>query len=369
VGQPIEINGVTYDIKKILGRGGLSIVYSARFKESGVVKKAAIKEYLYTQFYDPYTHTNDCEVHWENEVMNTQAQVKSGLKVMNILDYEKRTDLQTPEFYIVLENLKGQTFLDFYRDFVLSCRGLENLDLSSVVRYIFIPLAELLDYCHSVENIVHRDFSVSNIMIQKDEDSFWPILIDWGISKYVGPEWIFYTPKPFITDEMPKDIPVNQKGAPPEIRNGIMPVAASDIYYLGHLMYFIFTGGIMREDSEINDPEAFVLKPKDLNWYVPDSYNEVVIKLTQFEPADRPKNMKVVIKMLQSLIQIRDIHYDFELLMGPDTDPLTGERLTQDPSENENQKDYDEKLKNNPKDDDGQEHNAMDSLLDKMEKE
>jgi serine/threonine protein kinase len=303
VGQTTEINGVTYNIEKLLGKGGLSYIYLATDNETG--NKVAIKEYIYSKYYDQLTHENDCELNWENEILNTQAQAKSEKKCVHVLNYEKRSDLQTPEYYIVFDFVTGQTFLEFYREFVLMCRGLEHLDLNTVVRTIFIPLAELLEYCHSTEYIVHRDFAVSNIMIQKEPmGGIWPVLIDWGVSKYLGPEWIYYTPKPYMTPDMPKDLPITQKGAPPEIRNGYLPCAASDIYYLGHLMFFVFTGGIMREDSDNAGPDDYVLNPKRINPFIPDPYNNVIIKLTQFEPADRPKNMQEVLQLLRSLITI-----------------------------------------------------------------
>ena len=83
----------------------------------------------------------------------------------------------------------------------------------------------------------------------------------------------------------------------------------------------------MREDSELLDKDSWVLRPKEINWYLPESYNEMVEKLTQFEPADRPKDMIVVIQMLNELIRINQIHYDFDFLTNPDTDPLTGKKI------------------------------------------
>ncbi len=328
VGKPITIDGDTYFIERILDIGGLSRVYLGINQETQ--EKVAIKEFIYQNFYNKLTHENDIDDFFDNEVINTQAQARSPYKTMKVLHYEKRLNLETPEYYIVFSYIEGKTFLNFYREFIQSCRGLAHLDLASIVRYIFLPLVDLLDYCHNQEFIIHRDFSVKNIMIQTNEEGdFWPILIDWGVSKYVGSEWIYYTPKPYMTSKMPRDIPINQKGAPPEIKFGYMPTAASDIYYLAHLMYFVFTGGIMREDSEILSDESYVLSPKDVNWFIPDGYNEVVRKMTQYEPADRPKNMKEVRNMLEELVNIQHIHFDFEFFMQqPDTDELTGERIS-----------------------------------------
>lgn len=352
VGKPIQIDGKIFLIKSILGQGGLSTVFLGI--DQSTQEKVAVKEFKYQNFYNHITRENDIDDFFDNEVINTQAQARSGLKTIHLLHYEKKIDLETPEYYIVLSYIEGLTFLDFYRQFVQNCRGLAHLDLASIVRYIFIPLIDLLDYCHEKEYIVHRDFSVKNIMIQTNDDGeFWPILIDWGVSIYVGPEWIHYSPKPYMVPEMPKDIPINQKGAPPEIKFGYMPNATSDIYYLAHLMYFVFSGGIMREDSEILSKEDYVLSPKRVNWFVPDEYDEIVRTLTQYEPADRPATMKEIKKMLEQLINIQQIHFDFDFFMNhPDTDEITGERIT--PSENdvnqktfENEQDIEEETEKN----------------------
>jgi serine/threonine protein kinase len=322
-GESIEIDGYRYDVLDFIDKGGLSTVFLA--KEVATGETVVIKEFIYIQFYDPITRLNDCEEYWENEIVCTIAQSKSGYPCVKIIRYEKRPDLQTPEYYIVMSFIEGLTFLDFYRDFVKSCRGLEHLDIAGIVRNIFLQLAEHLQYCHSTEYIVHRDVSVKNIIVIKDKhEAYWPVLIDWGLAKYVGPEWIYYSPNPYMTEDMPQDIPIQQKGTPPELRNGYMPNATSDVYYLAHLMYFVFTGGIMREDAEIKSEKEYVLRPKELNWYIPDSFNEVVESMTQYEPADRPQSMNEVMKKLTELITINHVHYDFSFFMEQDTDEISG---------------------------------------------
>ncbi len=327
VGSPVIINGVQYDVRSIVDRGGLSTIYLA--VDTTTTHLVVIKEFIYSRFYDPVTRVNDCEEYWENEILNTQAQARSGMKCVHVLNYVKHPDLETPEYYIVLTYIEGQTFLKFYQEFVQTCRGLANLDLASIVRFIFLPLVHLLSYCHTKEFLIHRDISVKNILVQSnDQGEFWPVLIDWGLSKYIGPDWIFYTPKPYMTQNMPRDIPITQKGAPPEIRFGYMPTAASDIYYLAHLMYFVFTGGIMREDSELDTPDAFVLFPKSINMFVPDIFNDLVVHMTQYEPHDRPSSMAVIEHDLKDLITIKGVHFDFDFFAEhPDTDEITGKLL------------------------------------------
>ena len=327
VGSPYEINGRTYDIKSVLGKGGLSTVFLAIEHETNI--KVAIKKFFYEKFTDPITKENDCVVFWKNEVLNTQAQAKSGMHCVEVIDYAEIELSQETEYYIILSFVEGKTFKSWYREFINKSHGLENLDLASVVRNIFIPMAKLLNFCHNEEGIIHRDIAVENIIIQEDEDdemNFWPVLIDWGISKFVGQEWVDDAPKPYMTGDMDKDIPIKQKGAPPEIRNGYEPCAASDIYYLGHLMYFVFTGGLLREDSELTSHKAYVMHARQFNWFLPERYDEDIQKFTQYEPADRPKNMDVVIKMLTALIKINQIHFDFDFFFSNtgDTDDTTG---------------------------------------------
>ncbi len=326
INKPITIDGIVFDVKKVIGVGGLSTVFLAQDQNSQ--EFVAIKEFMYQKFYDPITRINDCEDYWENEILNLIEQSKSGFPCVKLLHFEKRTDLQTPEYYIVMNYVKGQTFLDFYRDFVQQCRGMENLDLAGIMRNIFIPLAKHLEFCHEHAHIVHRDLSVSNIIVIKDEkDDYWPVLIDWGLSKYVGADWIHYVPHKYFASDIPPDIPIKQKGSPPELRFGMLPNATSDIYYLAHLMYFVFSGGIMREDAEMKSDLDYILSPKKINWYIPEKYNEVVMQMTKYEPADRIQSMTEVVNILYELIKINHIHFDFDFFMEQDTNEITGEKI------------------------------------------
>ena len=127
-GESIEIDGYKYDILDLIDKGGLSTVFLA--KEVATGETVAIKEYIYNAFYNKITLENDIDIYWETEIINTIAQSKSGYPCVKIIRYEKRPDLQTPEYYIVMSFIEGMTFLDFYRDFVTRCRGLEHLDIA-----------------------------------------------------------------------------------------------------------------------------------------------------------------------------------------------------------------------------------------------
>ncbi len=126
-----------------------------------------------------------------------------------------------------------------------------------------------------------------------------PIVIDWGVAKYIGRENLYNPPRPYFTAETYQGTGIHNRGTPPEVLAGLNPIAASDIYMLGYLMYFLFSGG--------NHPRLpathadFVLHPRDINPDLPYSFNKMVEYMTQYEPADRIPSMDLVHKYLESL--------------------------------------------------------------------
>ena len=62
---------------------------------------------------------------------------------------------------------------------------------------------------------------------------------------------------------------------------GFEPIAASDIYMLGHVMFFLFSGGHYCSTAATN--EDFILHPLDLNPNLPHDFNKLVEYITQYE--------------------------------------------------------------------------------------
>ena len=83
-------------------------------------------------------------------------------------------------FYIILDYMQGADLFDYLteREFKLS----ENR-----VREISFQLAQGLKYLHSF-GIVHRNLTLENIMMTDTTEASVPKLVDFGLSKMIGPQ-------------------------------------------------------------------------------------------------------------------------------------------------------------------------------------
>ena len=81
--------------------------------------------------------------------------------------------------FIVLELLAGDLY-DYFRkrDFNVS---------EDRSKEIFRKIANALYYMHSL-GICHRDLKLENIMMTDDSEKAEPMIIDFGLSKMIGPE-------------------------------------------------------------------------------------------------------------------------------------------------------------------------------------
>lgn len=82
--------------------------------------------------------------------------------------------------FIVLELLTGGDLYDYFKK--------RNFNVSEErSRDIFRQIANSIYYMHSL-GICHRDLKLENVMMTDDTEKGKPILIDFGLSKMIGPE-------------------------------------------------------------------------------------------------------------------------------------------------------------------------------------
>ncbi|WP_165823566.1 protein kinase domain-containing protein [Metarhizobium album] len=116
------------------------------------------------------------------------------------------------------------------------------MDLSRVLD-IAIQVAEALKAAHAA-NIVHRDIKPENILLSGDGDHVW--VCDFGVC--------------LIDDGRPRGTLDDEVVGPvmfmaPELEGGgnLDVTAAADIYSLGKLIYFLFTGGVRLPRENLGD--------------------------------------------------------------------------------------------------------------------
>ncbi len=303
LGDCLELDGSLYEITGGLGTGGMSAVWKGRHVDTN--KPIAIKEFYYTRFHDPETGNNYCEKYWNRETKISELQSKSPEKCMRYHGRLKIDDFDVPEYFIFLEYIEGQMLDAWYNERFPKVEKITQKDLQVMITEILMPITRHMYYVHSIgwkegKGIVHRDLTVQNIMICQNDmnDKLHPIIIDWGVAKEVTP---MYNPrKPYYIAATPEATGIRNRGTPPEVMAGFEPIAATDIYMLGHIMFYLFSGGHYASSAATN--EDFVLHPSDFNPDLPPDFNRLVEYMTQYEPADRMESMVKVYDALEWLL-------------------------------------------------------------------
>jgi tetratricopeptide (TPR) repeat protein len=209
--HPTHVGG--YAIKRVIGQGGMGIVYlAAREGEdfSRIVALKVVKRGMDT-----------------NEIVRRftlERQLLSGLNHPNIAALLDGGTTDDGRPYFVMEHVEGQP-IDRYCDD-------NRLSISQRVT-LFRKVCAAVHHAHQ-NLIVHRDLKPGNILITKEGE---PKLLDFGIAKVLnpgiaqiaeltGPELRLMTPE----------------YASPEQVRGDPITTASDVYALGVLLYELMTG-------------------------------------------------------------------------------------------------------------------------------
>ena len=253
----------TYEIKSIIGKGGMSTVYLAEHKR---------------------LHTR-----WAvKEVRKQQGARFDFLAESNIL---KR--LQHPMLPRIVDIFEDRDCIYIVEDFV---EGITLADLLKQQKKVdeaqglqwFRDLCGVLRYLHGQQPhpIIYRDMKPSNIMLQPDGSLK---LIDFGIARE------------YKQDSSADTTYIGTKGyAAPEQFGKAQTDARTDIYALGVTMYHLVTG-----KSPYEPPYQFV----PVRQLVPElshGIEYILNKCIQSEPADRYQNVDELLDDLDHMYRFDD---------------------------------------------------------------
>jgi serine/threonine-protein kinase len=201
-----------YRIEKIIGRGGMGVVYRA--KHTVIDKLAAIKILLPTE--DP-----DVVERFVNE-----AKAASSIGNDHIVDTVDFGELPDGSTFFVMEYLEGQTLAKLIK------------------QEKSIPLSRAIDFAHQIAEgvgaahragIVHRDLKPENIFLASRDGEEFVKLLDFGIAKMQHAQnritragTIFGTPH-YMSPEQAAGAEVDPR---------------TDIYSLGIILYEMLSGGV-----------------------------------------------------------------------------------------------------------------------------
>ena len=298
IGDRLKLNDDMHEITAKIGIGGMGAVHLARNIKTK--KMVALKEFFYTRYHDPESGSNFCDKYWIRESQITEIQSNSPETSMHLLGSLKLEQFPIPEYYIFLEYIDGIALDKWYTDRYKNIGQLNIKELRLLIKDILMPIARHMYYVHQ-KGIVHRDLTVQNTIIlnKRFSEKYTPVIIDWGVAKEVGIDNMFKPRKPYYVTSAPEATGIRNRGTPPEIMAGFEPIAASDIYMFGHIMFYLFSGGHYASAAATN--EDFVLHPGDYNPDLPPDFTRLVEFCTQYEPADRMENMVKVYDALKWL--------------------------------------------------------------------
>jgi serine/threonine protein kinase len=261
-----------YEIIELIGRGGMAYVYKAKdLKLNRFVAVKVLKE--------EYAENEQFIKKFDRE-----SQAAAGLSHPNIVSvYDVGVDGEI--YFIVMEYVDGITLKQY-----LDKKGV--LDYQEATSYI-IDVAEALKCAHE-NKIIHRDIKPHNILLTKD---LVPKVTDFGIARAVTSSTVTMTNQTMGSVHYI---------SPEQARGGFVD-ERSDLYSLGIMYYELVTGQLPFDEEStvtiaIKHIREEIVPPKEVNPDIPDSVNDVILKLTQKKPDDRYQNADELVADLDKLM-------------------------------------------------------------------
>jgi serine/threonine protein kinase len=276
-----------YEIRRLLGAGGMGEVYCARDPRLG--REVAIKV-LGANFV-----SSDHAV----ERFQREAKAISTLSHPNVcmlfdIGCEENTH------YIVMELLDGQTL----RDAIES----QTLPFSSVLTW-GIQVCSALESSHRT-GIVHRDIKPANIFITRHGNAK---LLDFGLAKFVSPPTAETIDDPTVTTHelTTRGIPIGTVAyMSPEQARGLPATSQSDLFSLGAVLYEMATSCRAFPGTSAAEIFAAILgstpiAPSRVNPLIPNEFDSVVARLLEKSPEARYPTARDLSTALQNLSSTR----------------------------------------------------------------
>ncbi|HTS35951.1 MAG TPA: protein kinase [Candidatus Solibacter sp.] len=216
-----------YRIVKVLGGGGMGVVYQAEDLKLG--RRVALK-------FLPSELSNDPKALGR---MQREARAASALDHPNICAVYELGDHEGQPF-IAMQLLEGQTL----REWIASGRDISSPGLAQVVGFA-VQIADGLDAAHG-KGIIHRDIKPANIFITSRNEVK---ILDFGVAKFLDDNEIGESGNPKALAE-PTDAHLTQTGAsigtpsylsPEQIRREKLD-SRTDLFSFGLVLYEMATG-------------------------------------------------------------------------------------------------------------------------------
>ena len=246
-----------YELKHILGGGGMSNVYVAWDR---ILKRQVAVKMIHV----PPNEKHETIARFEREVQNTT--LLSHENIVSVLDVGEEDDC----FFLVMEYIEGPTLSDYIK----SHGQLAPEKAIKFANQIF----KGIHHAHE-KGIIHRDIKPHNIIIDRNQTLK---IVDFGIAKALSETAMTQTNHVVGTVQY----------LSPEQAKGEKTGARSDIYSLGIVLYEMLIGHppfngetpVSIAIKQIQDPVPNV---SDTRHDVPQALSNVILKATEKDQSKR----------------------------------------------------------------------------------
>ncbi|MGD2026288.1 MAG: protein kinase [Anaerolineales bacterium] len=263
-----------YKLNTLIGRGGMAMVYKGT--DLMLEREVAIKLLRSRYAKDPAFR----------ERFRQEAKAAANLSHTNIVTvYDFGFDQS--RLYIVMEYVSGKDL-----NTIIQQRGRlsieKGLDLG-------IKACKGIGYAHRA-GLVHCDVKPHNLIITPD----WQVKVtDFGIARALAS---------INPDELTDVVWGSPQFFSPEQAGGAAPSPASDVYSLGVILYLMFTGqlpfiGKTSEELAKMHREASPIPPKEINPFIPETLQDVILKVLAKEPSARYRTADQLGRVLQIVMR------------------------------------------------------------------
>lgn len=260
-----------YRIEKIIGIGGMAIV----FKATDLLMRRLVAVKILK---DEIAGDEPSVKRFINEYK--AVAMLSHPNIVNIYDVSVRENIK----YIVMEFVDGITLKNYMRH-------REVLNLREIVSYT-MQILRALDHAHK-KGIIHRDIKPQNIMLLKNGAIK---VMDFGIAKLPNAETVTMTDKAIGTVYY----------ISPEQVSGGQIDARSDLYALGVMLYEMATGHLpFTADTpvsvalmQVND---MATPPRQINPQIPVGLEQIILRAMDKDPDARYQSAEEMLSHFQKL--------------------------------------------------------------------
>ena len=215
-----------YRIVRVLGEGGMGIVYEAA--DTGPVRRHVALKVVRGGI-------NSSEVRARFEAERQALALMDHAGIAKVL---QAGQTETGDPFFAMELVKGLTITDYCDSRRLTTN--QRLEL-------FIAVCQAVQHAHQ-KGVIHRDLKPSNVLITEQDGKPCPKIIDFGIAKALG---LQLTDKTLIT-QVGQPLGTAAYMSPEQAESSGMDVdTRSDIYSLGVILYSVLVGSLPIDPSEV----------------------------------------------------------------------------------------------------------------------